>query len=295
MSFAAPEQQATHRAPEVDVLQLGVTEWLRAIRLRHWLHFLLLPLAGLDLAQGLQVNLAAQLRGWVIGFAVLSFGYLLNGLADRHMDGNARKNPLTRAQPSRSVLWVTVLMAALAIGAALTGPAPVLVATALALTSGVVYSVGPRLKRLPVLGTALNVVHFAPLLWVGLPTGGDPEGMGVLTVCFSALLLQNQLLHEASDSEDDRRGRLLTTFLLVGQRWSAALLAALGLMLVGAVASAPALRPLAWLLAGVHLIAFPLIFFRGKVRPSTLRRVHRWMALAAGALVYLALRTGLGH
>lgn len=293
MSLAAPEGRSAHLAAPVGARDLHPGEWLRAIRVRHWLHFLLLPLAGADLALGIPANVAAQLRGGVIAFAVLSFGYLLNGLADRHMDGSARKNPLSAGQPSRFVPWVTALMATLGIVAATSGPLPVLVATALALTSGVVYSVGPRLKRLPVVGTALNVVHFAPLLWVGLPAGGDAAGLGTVAACFSVLLLQNQLLHEASDSEDDRRGSVHTTFLLVGRRWSAGLTAALGALLVGVAVSTPALRPLALPLAGVHLLAFPWAFAAGRWKPSTLRHAHRLAALASGALIYAALRTGL--
>lgn len=274
--------------------RLKPSEWLRAVRVRHWLHFLLLPAAGIEIHQGLAANLVPQLRGLVIAFAVLSFGYLINGLADRDMDASARKNPLAGELPVASVPWATVFIALVALVFAAGGPTPVLIATSLAVTSGVVYSIGPRLKRLPVVGTLLNVVHFAPLLWVGLPADGDARGLGVLAVCFSCLLLQNQLLHEASDSDDDERGAVLTTFLLLGRAKTGVVIAMLGAALVAVMAYAQTSMVLTAVCAGVYVVAFPWAFVR--VQASTLSSVRKWhrvATIATGAFVFLCLRSNL--
>ena len=100
-------------------------------------------------------------------------------------------------------LWVLALVA---VGLAATGPWVTLAATLLARSSGIVYSVGPRLKRYPVVGTLTNATNFTPLLWVGLPASGATDGTMILTQAFLLLLLQNQLLHEAADRDDDLRG-----------------------------------------------------------------------------------------
>ncbi len=293
MALGSPAPAASPLTLRPSAARAG---WLQAARLRHWAHFLLLPLAGYDPAAPLAASALALTRGVLIAFAVLAFGYLLNGLADRHMDASAAKNPIVGGGAPQSFAAPLALLAALATLAAAFAPWPAALATAVGLASGVLYSVGPRLKRFPVLGSLANLTNFAPLLWVGLPTAAAAADMLPLTLCFGALLLQNQLLHEAADRDDDRRGRLRTTYLLLGPRGSALAAAALGLSLTALAAATPALSPLTWPLAFVYVLAFPAVLARLGASPRPMaaaRLAHRLAALLTGALLFAALRTDL--
>lgn len=276
-------------APPVTAAKRSLP-WLRAARVSHWAHFLVLPLGGLDLTLGLGASALALMRGVGIAFAVLAFGYSLNGIADRHMD-EGDKNPLVAVEPSTKHYGALVVLTLMALGLALTGPLVVLLATLTCLTSGVVYSVGPRLKRVPLVGTLLNATSFAPLLWVGVD--GPVGGLWLLTLAFSALLLQNQLLHEAADRSEDRRGALRTTLLVLGSRGSAVLAALLGFALALTAAQTDAL---AWLFAPlllVHGLLVPAgLALRGD-DPDAMARArvgHRFLSIATGALVFASVR-----
>jgi 4-hydroxybenzoate polyprenyltransferase len=266
--------------------------WLKGARVRHWAHFLLLPLAGYEPRADLRTTSLALARGVVIAFAVLAFGYLLNGVSDRHMDGSARKNPLLAGTAHAYIVPLSGL-AAVALFASLLAPSTALFATAVGLASGLVYSIGPRIKRYPVVGTLANATNFAPLLWVGLPSGAAAAGLPLVTLCFSCLLLQNQILHEAADRDDDSRGRVLTTYRLLGPVGSALLLALLGAPLVLAALSSPALSPFAVPLGLVYGLGFPAALARFGDDPrfsARARLAHRVASLVSGAIVFACLR-----
>jgi len=267
--------------------------FLTGARVPQFAHFLLLPLAGYDPSQPLGEATLSLGRGVLIAFCVLSFGYLLNGLSDRHMDASVEKNPLVGGDPAPSHRLALGALLAAAAALSLAGPWPVGAATAICLVSGVVYSVGPRLKRLPVLGTLANTTNFAPLLWVGIAGERAPLGMAPLTSAFTCLLLQNQLLHEAADRDEDRGGHLRTSVLVFGSRACAAAAAILG---GGAALTAACTAPLSWLTWGIVPVfgaAFPLALARhgedGR-RMARARRVHRFCAVAVGALIFASLR-----
>ncbi len=259
-----------------------------AMRMRHWAHFLLLPFASL--CGGEPTTLAVSLpRGVAIAFSVLAFGYLLNGVSDRAMDRSVEKNALAgQLRPGVHVHAVLFALSATAVGLSLSAPWPVTLATAICLASGVVYSVGPRLKQYPVVGTLLNVTNFAPLLWVGLSAEEIPAGLGPLTLAFVGLLLQNQLIHEAADRDEDARGRVVTTVRAFGERASAIFAAGLGLV----VASAPDGLVLSSLLGLVFVAGFPLaLALRGRDARlmNRVRRLHRLASVAAGAAAFVAV------
>lgn len=266
--------------------------WAAQIRLRHWAHFLLLPLAGVDPTLPLGVTLVALVRGGAIAFTVLAFGYLLNSLSDRHMDLDPDKRDLVpghRAGVQR-VAVMTLVVGALALGAS--GPASTLLATASCLVSGWVYSAGPRLKALPLIGSALNVGNFAPLLAVGLAHDEAPPGLGALVQWFALLLLQNQLIHEAADAEEDARGGVQTTFRRIGRRGAALLALACGLFLVISVGSTEIAAGGPWVaivIAPPFLFAFPYVLHAHGQRAGSMRRLrlaHRAAAFVTGALLY---------
>jgi len=106
-------------------------------------------------------------RGVLIAAGVLCFGYLLNGFMDRDLDRDADKNPMA-AGATGPVIWVLGASLTLALTLGLMAPRVVLLATVISIVSGTVYSSCGRLKRIPVVGTALNISNFLPLMWVGL-------------------------------------------------------------------------------------------------------------------------------
>jgi 4-hydroxybenzoate polyprenyltransferase len=263
----------------------GLAGWLARLRVHHWLHFLALPLASWD--PKAHAALAHLVRAEATAFAVLGFGYLLNGVTDRRHDAPG-KNPLT-SEDEGAIRASTRASGLLALGALALGavaPWPVPVAAAIAVGTGFVYSSGPRLKTVPLVGTLLNAAAFGPLLWLGTCPSGVPAHTAPLAVCFSGLLLQNQLLHEAADIEEDTRGAIHTTVRLVGLR-GAALLAALA-------GTAPAVTFAHWgmtaraaVVAAVFGVGVPLAMLRRGGDPrgvATVRAAQRWLSLAVGAL-----------
>lgn len=265
----------------------AVAKWAARVRFRDWAHFLVLPLASAG-------SVLSGARGVAIAALVLSFGYLVNGVADRKLDRDLLKNPLV-AESSRHAAAVGALLAIAALSLSLAGPLQVLVATSVCLASGTVYSVGPRLKRIPGLGTALNVTNFLPLLWVGASAAGSLANTWLLGAAFAGLLLQNQLLHEAADAADDRRGGVTTTVLAIGPRPSAALLVGLGAVVATCfLLACRGFGVLAALVAGLlYVVLFPaLLWAAGDRRRAMhwLRLAHRWCSVIAGAILFLVVR-----
>lgn len=283
---AAPD--ATTAAPDANTLAL----WLARIRVRDWLHFLALPFAALAL--GFDATMTAPLaRGVLVSGCVLAFGYLINGVGDRAMDSEPGKNVLTREAP-RTYAAPLLGLALAALAFAATGPAVVLGATAVALVSGVLYSVGPRWKRVPVVGTLMNVTHFTPLLFVGLASSADAWALAPLAAAFAALLLENQLIHEAADAPDDRAGGVYTTFSALGANGCAVAAVVLGLAVAGAslpLLSAAGASPVWALHAVPHVLVFPALLAARGDDPARMRRArlhHRLAALLSGVVLFAA-------
>jgi 4-hydroxybenzoate polyprenyltransferase len=270
--------------------------WHARIRIRQWAHFLALPLAGYDTAAASGAATAFALaRGVAIAFGVLAFAFLVNAIADRAMDRDARKNPLAQSLTAAGSARLAVAFGATALAIAFTASTAVLVATGVALAAGAAYSVGPRLKGVPILGTAMNPMIFAPLLWVGVGAT-IPSDLPTLTILFASLLVQNQLLHEAADADEDRGGAVHTTFLLLGPRGTGTAAAITGIAVTAAIvsvhgflAAAPA--------ACVYILVFPALMWNGGHSTpfmATVRRVHRWSAAFTGTAAFLAATFLLG-
>jgi 4-hydroxybenzoate polyprenyltransferase len=227
----------------------------------------------------------------------LGFGYLLNAVADRDMDLDRRKNPLLEIGPASGALWLPlVLLVSVALGLAASASLWVVACTTISLVSGCVYSVGPRFKSVPFVGTLMNLTNFLPLLFVGMPWPTPSPRLIALAVAFSGMLLQNQLLHEAGDATEDRRGNLQTTFLRAGARWTAVLAMGCGWAVLLATVWATdrlGLPTLMALHALPYVVLFPaLLFLQGDTpaRMQASRRAQRWCAAASGALLFFGLR-----
>lgn len=278
------------------VKRLRVADLLRLYRVREWAHILPLPLATYDAQVEPSIALIAAARGVANAFAILAFGFLLNAVSDRHVDRDARKNPLILpgAVEYRSSL---VALPAASLGLAVFSPWPAMLATLVCLILGCVYSVGPRLKSVPVAGSLINAAGFTPILFLGMAGPSLPPRLGYLTVAFAALLLQNQLIHEAGDRIEDRASGIRTTWLTLGPRWTALFAALAGVgAFVGAVYVVPGMEIVTGAVAAAFVIVFPLLLAWPELTASQaarLRVAHRWCAVIVGAVLYISWRFGV--
>lgn len=274
---------------------LALHRLYRLYRAPEWLHILPLPLATFDAGVPLDTALLAAARGVANAFGILAFGFLLNAVSDRYVDRDARKNPLLVPGHGRYKTSLVVLPA-ISVALAAFSPWPVQLATAWCLTLGCVYSIGPRLKAIPVVGTVTDAAGFAPILFLGMAGSALPVGFVTIAVIFAALLLQNQLIHESGDRDDDEASGLRTTWLTFGPRWTALLAASAGIVATVATASTDAgLRSGAVpaTVGAAFILVFPLLLAWNGLTPGRARRlrvVHRWCALLVGATLYVAWR-----
>lgn len=279
-------------------LPSAATRPLRFYRVREWIHILPLPLATFDCAVPLAVSLSAAARGVLNAGAILAFGFLVNSIADRALDRDPRKNPLIDAAvPVHRAPLLVLPMFSLCM--AWLSPWPAALATVWCLVLGYGYSTGPRLKRIPVLGTVLNAAGFTPILFLGMATPAVPERFGWVALAFAALLFQNQLLHEAADRDDDYASGIHTTWLTLGARWSAVLASIAGLV-ASASAGALVAFPRWWgAVVGIAIGTwFAVVVPRQLASPglspaqaARLRVAHRWYCLATGATLFVIWRT----
>jgi 4-hydroxybenzoate polyprenyltransferase len=263
-----------------------VAELLRLVRFREWFYFLALPLAGVDLGRGAAANAWPVARGVAVAFCVLAFGYLLNAASDLGVDVDPRKNPLLAAGGRTPARATAAALAAAGVGLSAFGEPAGLIAALVAIASGTVYSVGPRLKGVPVLGTLANATNFVPLLWVGA-AAHDPPLARQLAPAFAGVLLQSQIVHEAADAAGDARAGVRTTFLALGRAASVALAALFGAWPVTETALPGWTRGA---LLVVFAVAFPVALARCADPPSraaALRRWHRLAGVAVGAALFV--------
>jgi len=259
---------------------------LRALRAPHWLHFALLPAATASSPSLSQALPLAQ--GMAVAALALAYAYGLNALADRPTDLDPRKNPLSAALPLPLPLYVLLFsVAATAIALAALAGAVALAALATSLTASTIYSVGPRLKDLPVIGTLSNAAIFAPLLVVApLPL---PAQLGLVTSLFVALVLQNQLLHERADHDEDVRAGTLTTARMLGPKATRAGVALLGAGGIG-VTFLLARSTFEAAAAVAALLVVTTVVLTSTGTAAALRVRHRRWAVLAGAVVFAVTR-----
>lgn len=249
------------------------------MRARQWAHFLPLPFAA-STAAG--VNVA---RAIVVAAFALAYAYGLNAISDRATDHDARKNPLAGVDACPRRIAVAVGLTGLAgIALAATAGWRALASAAISIAASTIYSVGPSAKALPVIGTLLNAVIFAPLLYLAADGAAPPPA--VVTCTFVALLLQNQLLHERADEREDAAARVLTTARAIGPRATSALVVALGAAcVIAALRVAPSRASL--LTATACVIVATASAFAARDGAAR-RRAHRWAAFGSGAAIFVA-------
>jgi 4-hydroxybenzoate polyprenyltransferase len=274
--------------------------YLRLYRVRDWLHFLPLPVAGwaADPGHPGALALVGGVLGWGLGLAYAS---AINQAFDDRVDRLWKaKNPVggggTFQRSDAIRLSLPPMVASLAVLAAL-APAGFLPGVAL-IVAATLYSAPPRLKRFPVLGTLWNLLVGVPgFFFAGRPSIGELP-LRPLVGLFAVLLLGSQLIHEAQDRDDDVMGEVRTVATEGGR--STALLAASALVLA---------TPLIawWLAAGVarraEITAACAVFAAGwgallwtrlrcedGAELKRLRLRYRYSAMCLGAVVFAAMR-----
>ena len=270
---------------------------LASLRARQWLHFCALPLAGLagegSYASGTDcAQWGRALAGAAIAAGCLGCAYGINAVAERGSDRSARKNPLVAAPELAALATAWALVASgLALGLALALGPWALLACGSSLLCGLAYSVGPAAKRIPVVGLLLNTGIFAPLLAVLLRPGEVPASWAHELTTFVLLLIQNQLIHELADHDEDLAAGARTTAQLLGRRGAVQAAALAGLVIpVLSTALAPTTGQ-CLLGSALGLVATVITTTAGR-DPARARVLHRWVACAGGALLWLCARLG---
>lgn len=266
----------------------------RALRGSGWWYFCLLPLTSLIGDPRADADVVLRLVGSVaVAGLCLAFAYGFNGIIDRGMDRDAGKNSLAGLVevPREAVLLVVgCALVALGIAAMLTPVA--LLGTGMSLVAGTLYS-GGGLKRLPVVGTLVNVLIFVPLPLLAM-TGPPTSEMLFLIYCFYVLVTQNQIVHEIADSEEDVAAGVHTTGVAIGPtgvRLVAVLLgpvAAVALWHLEPAASIGLIAAAVGLCGGAAMVAICDVR-----RAGPLRVAHRWYSLGVGAVLFALVLGGL--
>lgn len=255
------------------------------VRARQWWYFLVLPAAGIPLEHWRPLQLATVLdlaHGAVVAAGCLAFAYGVNGLTERHTDLDPRKNPWIGQTPATGALELLTGLAVVTAAVALIGSVRAMLAAAVSLAAGAVYSLGPRGKRQLLVGTGLNVFIFAPLLLVAPSAAVSHRGLG-WTTAFAALLLQNQLVHEQVDDAEDRAAGALSTAAWLGPDRTQIAIVVMGLAAVAAAwlwFATPVASFLTWTAlatTGAALLRRP---------PLQRRRWQRGLAAVGGALAF---------
>ncbi len=259
---------------------------LRSLRVHQWWYFATLPLGALAFAVPTWGDV---FLGVCCASACLAAAFGLNAITDRAGDRCAWKNPLVgRGEGAGRVLGLTAGCGAVALlTASWVGPTALL-AAGLSVLAGLVYSVGPRWKARPGIGTLCNGVIFTPLLFVGTSAVVDTEVALALTIALMTLVTQNQLLHEAADMDEDHRSGTRTTVVVIGAGHVKRVGLALGAVGAATTLGFAGLSPLTFTASIGMMCGGILPFIVQSTEWSRLRRQHRWLAAAGGGTMFFA-------
>lgn len=258
----------------------------RALRGSGWWYFSLLPLTSLVGDVRADDDVVLRLLGSVaVAGLCLAFAYGFNGIIDRGMDRDAGKNSLAGlVEVPREAVALVVGCALVALGIAAMLTPVALLGSGMSLVAGTLYSGG--LKRLPLVGTLVNVLIFVPLPFLAM-VGPPTPGMTFLIFCFYVLVTQNQILHEIADSEEDLAAGVRTTAVAIGAtgvRLVAVFLGPLAALVLWRLRASASITPIA---AAIALCGGATIVALGDgSRAGPFRVVHRWYSLAVGAVLF---------
>lgn len=275
-----------YRMTAVSPLDRQIAQVFRVLRVRDWLHFVVLPVAGIDKRIFIQPVDAGRrlLLAMCCAACTLGYAYGLNVVADREMDIDSQKNSLRGVKDVP--VWVLPLLGITCVGAvglAFSLSQFAVISAVIALGAGTLYSAGPRLKSLPGVGTLMNVPIFAPLLAFAVQEP-VPSGFSVIATTFVFLLLQNQILHECADMIEDARGEVRSTARFLGEFRSKLLILVLGLVGIWGVFWVGS-NWVCQFISAIALLVGALVALIPKVSAKGRRKLHRILAIATGSVL----------
>jgi len=257
---------------------------VRLFRPLDWWYFVPAPLLGARLAE---ISWDQPLAMVSAAFC-LAFAYGINGIYD-HTHDSPQKNPYAglRVVPRRAMILVLLT------------PAPVLLLTVSGLTSawplislaaGVLYSAPPlRLKQYPILGDAMNMAIFLPLLLAPADIGVK-AGDWAWLLWFVLQLEISQIIHCIQDADEDRLRGGRNMVGLVGQRGSRNLLLPLAGLSFLVALGAPSVGVMMAMMAGALIsLAIAVAGLRRIGRAKTHRLLHRYLNILVLALIMWVL------
>lgn|GEM_PF-3310093 len=271
-------------------LSKKISKLIKFTRVKDWLHFLFLPL--LDFAPG-EINwFNLVLAVFCAGFC-LAFAYGYNQFKDESIDRNTEQFSLDMygytPNGLRIVLIVLIFLAALC--GVLIDPMA-LNAAIVSILGSAFYSGGPRLKRIPVIGTLTNLMIFVPLTLLGGSFGGGFYFI-IFLLALIALLMQSQMIHEAADYKEDMQQMVSTTAVKFGLNFSKKGSLVWGLLSLIAFAVLALQLDNYWIWIGTgFLAAFNLAYmmladFHNEKSTARLRLEHRYIGLLVGTIAYI--------
>lgn len=262
----------------------------RTLRAPQWLHFAALPalpLYALFRAAPFEA-LARFAPGAVVASLCLSFAYGINAIADRHGDRDVAKNPLAGLAQAPALAWAVVLgCAATAVALATLGASWLRVdCTVISLIAGTLYSVGPRVKSIPVAGTLTNAVIFAPLALLVRFDAANAPHVALLLSTFVVLQTQTQLVHEAGDLAEDESSGTSSSAVLFGPQAAMNAAHLLGWVATLAFVACFGLTRMPVIASVAALLGGALIGRASPEQASEVRHAHRRLSLVAGATLF---------
>lgn len=264
---------------------------MKFTRVKDWVHFLFLPLLTIvpGFIDWLDLILAIVCSGLCLGYA---YGY--NQYKDEGLDKQDESVALEMyGMKKNGLVLILLLMLILTLMLSFVISRVSFLAAIISLFGSTVYSGGPTLKNVPIVGTLANLLIFIPLAFLG---GGEAINFNffIFVIALVGLLMQSQMIHEAADYKDDIKNRIATTAVKYGLEVSKK-----GSLLWG-VLSIVAFIVLAlnleskWVWGAVSVLAaFDLLYFfyssfQNEVATASLRLKHRYIGFVAGTVAYLA-------
>jgi len=271
-----------------------VSKFLRDIRFFHWWYFLVLPLLYCPISLEHEHVLTA-LRGIIFAASCLGIAYYVNNQSDRIIDDNADKNALILTNnPSRRWVIACGLISVITTAAAFLSHTVIGSAVMISVLIGWIYSYIGRLKKYPFIGTLFNLFIFIPLLFFCYSGNYQPNRIYEIIAVFTAMMVQNQLIHEVMDQSEDRRGGIRTTYMVIGFPMTLALITTTGIVQLAVIVSivqgyCQALIVIPFLLLTLLVPVSMHIFYKTGKDIKTIRMIQRILGFIGGSLIFFLI------
>jgi len=240
-------------------------------------------------------NVLMALRGILFAALCLGIAYYVNNQSDRIIDGNADKNTLI-LRNDRGMRWVIVcgLISVITTVAAFFSHTIIGLAVMISLLFGWIYSYIGRVKKYPFIGTLFNLFIFIPLLFFCYSGNYRPNLVYEIIAVFTAMMVQNQLIHEVMDQEEDRRGGIRTTYMVIGFPMTLTLITVTGVVQLAVIALIikghyQILIVIPFLLLTLLVPVSMHVYYKTGRNIKTIRMIQRILGFIGGSLVFFLI------